>query len=214
MPKSSPTSFKKPRPLSRFFFLFLAICLLTTAAVNYYLLFLLGQDPINTSKVRKTSILLATGILVFILLLIVLFIFFGAVLAKAFASKGGIFSVFFILFLLVVMGLDYAIPPALKRGDVKKARIFAGIASVFGTLLFVIILLLIISKSLKKSKAEGKGKRKEKSNRLNRETALPAEEVSQIDYSDLGGFEYDLSSLDADDLDAYLDEISELKIYE
>jgi hypothetical protein len=53
------------------------------------------------------------------------------------------------------MGLDYAIPPALKRGNLQQARIFAIVAASFGTLLFIVALLTIFAKigrSAKKQK--------------------------------------------------------------
>ena len=167
--------------LSKFFSLFLAISLLVSAAVNFYLVFLLGQTPLPVDKIRKTAILTAVGILVFIILLIIFFVFAGIVAKRLFKGKSGLFSLFILLLLGVIMGLDFAIPPAIKRAeaafengetdilDLGRARLFALIAAAFGTLLFIFTLIYFvikITKSSKQQKAiEGKPSRKDRKNK-------------------------------------------------
>jgi hypothetical protein len=164
--------------LSKFFSLFLSLALLTTAGVNFYLVFLLGQTPLPIDKIRRTAILTAVGILVFIVLLIVFFIFAGIVAKSLFRGKSGLLSLFVILLLGVVMGLDFAIPPVIKRAeaafeagetdelDLGRARLFALIAAAFGTLLFIFTLIYFIARITKSSKQqkalEGETTRKDK----------------------------------------------------
>lgn len=144
--------------LSKFFFLFLALALLTTAAVNFYLIYLLGQVPLDLGRIRRTSILTATGILVLILLLIVFFVFAGAAAGRLFAGSKGLLSILILLLLAVVMGLDFAIPPVLKgeTPNVGRARLFAIIASIFGTLLFLIVLFRLIFRATRAKKQSKK----------------------------------------------------------
>ncbi len=168
--------------LSKFFSLFLALALLVTAAVNFYIVYLLGQVPLDVGKVRKTSILTAVGILVLILLLIFFFVFAGIVAKNLFRGKAGLFSIFVLLILGVVMGLDFAIPPALKRAeidendiiDVDRARLFAIIAASFGTLLFLITLIYFIIRISKSARVE----------KLQKQATVPVENIPTEELSE------------------------------
>lgn len=147
---------RRPRPLGKLFFIFLALCLIATAAANLYVVYLLGQNPLPIDKIRLVTILTATGILVFILLLILMFVFTGGIAAKLFVGVSGIISIIILLSLIVVMGLDYAIPPVLKGGEpnVDRARTFAIVASVFGILLALIVILRLVIGTVRRGKEE------------------------------------------------------------
>jgi len=135
----------KKTPLTKIFALFLGLALLTTAGVSFYLIYLLNQEAVDVKKVRITAGSTAGGILALIVLLIIAFIFVGSAFARSLASKSGLFSIFMILCLGVIMGLFFAILPKVKDTsspeDLQRAKTFAIIASLFGTLLFVIVLL-------------------------------------------------------------------------
>jgi Mg2+/Co2+ transporter CorB len=83
-------------------------------------------------------------------------VFGAAMVAKSFSGKSGLFSIFMILCLAVIMGLFFAILPKVKDNsspeDIARARLFAIIASIFGLLLLVIVIIRYIFKFAKASK--------------------------------------------------------------
>lgn len=154
----------KGRPISKlvavvFFFLVVA-----TAGINFYLLFLLGQDPIDIKTVRIFAGVTAGIILTILVLLITLFIFSAGAATRAFLGKSGIMSIFIILLLAVVMGLDFALLPMVKtdssEDSLSRARLFAGIAAGLGTFVFLLVGTILIARLMranKKKKAKEEG---------------------------------------------------------
>ena len=160
---------RKRNTLSRFFSLILALIVVTSSGVAYYLVYLLNQDNVNVKQVRKVAGIMG-GILLGIFILLIAMLFFSGMIAKTLTSLSGIFSLLLILMIGVLMGLFFAILPKVKDEssdeDLERGKLFAIIAATFGTfLVFLVILKIVIafSKSRRdkveaEGAAEGKGR--------------------------------------------------------
>jgi len=147
---------KRHKPASIFLALFLAILIIVVSGINFYLVFLLNKTPSeeNDHTIRVYAGLSAGIILILIVSLIVLACFFFELLARLFVGKSGLFAIFFIIVLLVLMGLDFAILPQVKNANYERARLFAIIVGVIGLILFVVTLLIFVIKTIKRGKQD------------------------------------------------------------
>lgn len=154
----------RKKPFSRFIALILALIVVIASGVAYYLIYLLNQDEINVKEIRKIAGIMGGVLLGLIILIVVFFIFGGAMVAKSLASLSGLLSILLILMIGVLMGLFFAILPKVKEDstqeDLDRARLFAIIAATFGTFLFFIVIVKFVAtfaKARKEVKVEKAG---------------------------------------------------------
>lgn len=138
--------------MSRFLAVFLAVLILTTSAIDYYIVFMLNQTPIDEKRIRVFAGITAGILLMLIVALIAICIFAFEIIGRLFSGKAGLMAILFIVMIFVLMALNFAILPKVKAKDYDAAKRFAAVSGVFGTLLFVITLIIFIVKSVKKGK--------------------------------------------------------------
>lgn len=140
---------RKRNTLSRFLSLILALIVVISSGVAYYLVYLLNQDDVNIKEVRKVAGIMG-GVLLGIFILLIIALFFSGIIAKTLTSLSGIFSLLLILMIGVLMGLFFAILPKVKESsspeDLERGKLFAIIAATLGTfLVFLVILKIVIA---------------------------------------------------------------------
>lgn len=138
--------------MSRFLAIFLALLILATSCIDYYIIFLLNQNPIDEKRIRVFAGLTAGILLMLIVALICVCVFAFEIIGRLFSGKAGLMAMFFIVLIFVLMAMNFAILPKVKAKDYDSARTIAAVSGVFGTLLFVITFAIFISKSVKSGK--------------------------------------------------------------
>jgi len=144
----------RKKPLSIFLSLFLCLIVLIVAGLNFYIVYLLNQDVLDTHKIRVYAGLTAGILLILLTLFIVMCCFCFELLGRLFSGKAGLLSIFFIIVIIIMMSLDFALLPFIKKENYDKAKLFATIVGVIGLALFVIALLIIIIKTVKRGKGD------------------------------------------------------------